>query len=186
MTAGSGWKRGLLVGLTALAAVWLAGFVWFLLAVPDARTNARERGVDGVVVLTGSAGRVRAGIAALEAGMADRLLVSGVDPDLDSGVLRPAITDDADLFECCIDLGRAALDTEGNAAEAISWARAHEMRRLAVVTAKWHMRRSLVEFSRQDHGLTIYPMPVASKAGPGRLVLEYCKYLAALARAGLW
>jgi len=175
----------LLRALAALLGAWLVGFVWFIFTVPDEYASARSEGVDGVVVFTGSAGRVRAGIAALQAEIADRLLVSGVDPELDSGILRPAITDDAELFDCCIDLGRAALNTEGNAAEAVAWAKAHDMQRLAVVTADWHMRRSLVEFARQDHALTIYSMPVASEASVWRLIVEYCKYLAALVRAGV-
>jgi len=176
------WRR-LGAWAAVIFALWTVGLMWFAIDIPDGHQEVLEDGVDGVVVFTGSPGRVRSGIAALQAELAERLLISGVDPELAPDVLRGAITTDRSLMDCCIDLGRAALDTEGNAREAIDWAQSHGMRRVGLVTADWHMRRSLVELSRYDHELLIYPMPVATNAGFGRLIVAYCKYLAARVRA---
>jgi len=171
--------------LAVLIVLWLAGFAWFVIDIPDQHTEVLAEGVEGVVVFTGSPGRVESGIAALQAGLADRLLISGVDPELAPEVLRSAITRDDTLFECCIDLGRAALDTEGNAQELIAWANRHSLRRIGLVTADWHMRRSLVELSRYPHDLEIVAMPVATNAGLSRLIVAYSKYLAAVVRAAI-
>jgi len=175
--------RGAVTGLAVLAGLWTVGFVWFVIDIPDQHTEVLDRGVDGVVVFTGSPGRVDSGLNVLQAELAERLLISGVDPELAPEVLRSAITRNDALFECCIDLGRAALDTEGNARELVSWAAKNGFRRIGLVTADWHIRRSLVEISRHPHELEIVAMPVPTDPGLGRLIVAYSKYLAALARA---
>lgn len=169
--------------LAVLAGFWTVGFIWFVIDIPDQHIEVLERGVDGVVVFTGSPGRVESGLNVLQAELADRLLISGVDPELAPEVLRNAITRNDELFECCIDLGRAALDTEGNARELVAWAEKHGFRRIGLVTADWHIRRSLVEIARHPHELEIVALPVPTDPGLGRLFVSYNKYLAALARA---
>ncbi len=170
-----------LLPLAALMA-WSGGFLWFARSIPAAADLPAGIHADGVVVLTGSAGRIAAGLEVLKAGGAKRMLVSGVNPGLSTSALRSAIPVDEALFRCCIDLGRAARNTAGNAEEAIRWARAHHLRSLAIVTADWHMRRSLLEFSRFGNAPTLHPLPVRSRAGIGRLFVEYNKYLAAWVR----
>lgn len=176
------WHRALLA-LGTLALLWLAGFGWFAVTLPVAPAWSSLPPQDAVVVLTGSRGRIDAGLAALEAGVADRLLISGADPALAPEVIESAILANAERAACCIELGQVALNTEGNAAEVIAWADTHGYRRIALITADWHMRRSLVEFRRRGHGLTITPIPVGSQVGLPRLALEYSKYLIARLRA---
>src|SRR3546814_4570320 len=64
------------------------------------------------------------------------------------------------LFECCVDLGFEAADTAGNALETAGWLNAHGYKSIRLVTANYHMPRSLVEFSRRLPGITIVPPPV--------------------------
>jgi uncharacterized SAM-binding protein YcdF (DUF218 family) len=54
------------------------------------------------------------------------------------------------LFVCCVDLGYDAIDTVGNALETAKWVRAHNYRRVLVVTSNYHMPRSLLELHRID------------------------------------
>lgn len=169
--------------LAVLGVLWTVGLGWFIVDIPDHHTEVLAEGVDGVVVFTGSPGRVESGLNVLQAELAERLLISGVDPELAPNILQSAITRNDKLFECCIDLGRAALDTEGNARELVSWAEDHGFHRIGLVTADWHIRRSLVEISRFTHTLEIYAMPVPTDPGLGRLVVSYNKFLVALARA---
>ena len=166
-----------------LALLWLAGFGWFAVTLPVAPAWTSLPPQDAIVVLTGSRGRIDAGLAALEAGVADRMLISGADPALAPEVIESAILANAEKAACCIELGQVALNTEGNAAEVIAWAASNGYRRIALITADWHMRRSLVEFRRHSHGLTITPIPVGSQVGLPRLALEYSKYLIARLRA---
>ena len=55
---------------------------------------------------------------------------------------------DEEKFNCCVDLGYAALDTIGNADETRRWAEALHYDSLIVVTASYHMPRSLAELAR--------------------------------------
>lgn len=176
------WRRVLLAS-GALALLWLAGFGWFVVTLPVTPAWTSLPPQDAVVVLTGSRGRIAAGLAALEAGVADRMLISGADPALAPEVIESAILANAERAACCIELGQVALNTEGNAAEVIAWADTHGYHRIALITADWHMRRSLVEFRRHAHGLTLTPIPVRSEVGLPRLALEYSKYLIARLRA---
>lgn len=175
--------RRLVLVLLALVAIWAGGFLWFSLGLPRETALPDEVNVDGIVVFTGSPGRIDAGLAILAAGRGRRLLVSGVDPDLATATIRAAIAADDLVFDCCIELGRAALDTEGNAAEAVAWAQAAGFSSLALVTSDWHVRRSMLEISRLDHHLGIHAVAVPSGAPAGRLFLEYNKFLLAALRA---
>jgi uncharacterized SAM-binding protein YcdF (DUF218 family) len=92
-------------------------------------------------------------------------------------------------------LGHTADDTRGNAAETARWIKKEGFQSLRLVTANYHMRRSLLEFKRLMTGVTIIPHPVFPQGfkaeawwihwGSFRLVVsEYVKYLIALVR--LW
>lgn len=177
--------RRAIAGLLGVLALWAGGFLWFALALPRGAGLGEGAEVGGIVVFTGSPGRIDAGLAILAEGRGRRLLVSGVDPTLSTATIRAAIRADDRLFDCCIELGRAALDTEGNAAEAVAWARAGGFESLALVTSDWHVRRSMLEISRHDHRLVVHPVAVPSGARAGRLFLEYHKYLFAALRAFL-
>lgn len=163
--------------------LWSAGLIAFALSLRHPTSGAAAGKADAIVVLTGSAGRVQAGISALENGLGERLLISGVNPDLAPSIIRAAIGAESEKTRCCVDLGPAARDTEGNAREAVSWAEAHGYRSLLVVTSDWHMKRALIEFRRGDHDLRLLPLPVSAETGAWRILVEYNKYLMARLRA---
>jgi uncharacterized SAM-binding protein YcdF (DUF218 family) len=90
-------------------------------------------------------------------------------------------------------LGHAADNTRGNAEETAAWIRAEGFTSLRLVTATYHMRRSLLEFRRQMPGIDILAHPVFPRGFQAdgwwhnrrslRLVAsEYVKYLIALVR----
>jgi uncharacterized SAM-binding protein YcdF (DUF218 family) len=97
------------------------------------------------------------------------------------------------LYECCVDLGRTATDTIGNAREVAAWARTHQVRSLILVTDNYHMPRSLLEVTPLVPDVRVTPWPVSDGKGNGqpwwrderasrRLALEYGKYLVVRAR----
>ena len=80
-------------------------------------------------------------------------------------------------------LGRAAQSTVGNAAETALWSRAHDVRRLIVVTAGYHMPRALLELRRALPDVQLLPAPVrpAKAHGAARvrtMAIEFDKLLA--------
>lgn len=171
------------LALVVALLLWGAGFAWFLRHVgADAQPPPRA---DGIVALTGGAGRVEAALRLLAAGRAQRLLVSGVGGDAGFADLARLAGVDARLAPR-VTLGRAAASTHGNAAEAAAWARAHDIRSLIVVTGAWHMPRALAELGRSLPEVALHPAPVRQPSPPGfadvarlRLAaLEYTKFLA--------
>lgn len=168
--------RGALSRLAALLVLtWAGGFLWFALALPEpAPAHIRT---DAIVVLTGGPGRLARGITLLEAARAKRLLVSGVDPSVRPAELAVALHAPTPLFDCCIDLGREAADTRGNAEETAAWVRAHRYRSVRLVTSAYHMARAKLELEAQlGDGVVIVADPVPLELPADRLVREYSKY----------
>lgn len=173
-----GWRRSVLwLGLFAVA-LWGGGFLWFVTGLNQTPLHEPDRAVDGIVVLTGGAGRISTGLDLVAAGRGERMLISGVDLTVDRATLeRQFGADRTRLFECCVDIGRVALDTRGNAAEAADWARQRGFASLMIVTARDHMPRSLLEFRHLIPDIQIKAYSVSDHAGLSRLAREYSKYL---------
>ncbi len=186
-------RRSLLLVLGALLAglAWSFQSFWTAATAPAAMPTPHR--VDAIVVLTGGAERVKAGVDLLAAGQADRLFISGAHETVvvaDIMAQQPNLA--ADLSGR-IELGRAR-DTAENARETAEWAAANGVASLTLVTAYYHMPRSLALLHAAAPGLAIWPAPVepltATRAGWWRsprgiaLILgEWLKYLAT--RAGL-
>lgn len=178
--------------LLVLFVLWLGGFVWFAGRVPAEVADA-DSTTDAIVVLTGGSLRVQSGLALLAAGKAKKLFVSGVYHSTDVAALLKVSRQSPEHVACCIVLGHEADNTLGNALETAQWMRQEGFHSLRLVTASYHMPRSLLEFARAMPDLRIVANPVFPEraipehgwAWPGaafRLTSEYLKYLLALAR----
>jgi uncharacterized SAM-binding protein YcdF (DUF218 family) len=174
--------------LLALLA-YAVGFVLFAAGLPA--TSPLPSHIDGIVVLTGGDERLENAVALLEHGVGKRLLITGADMQTTKAVLGH-IAHGGKRFACCADVGYAAQDTRGNADEAAEWAREHHFRSLVIVTARYHMPRTLHEFRRvmPNIRLTLWPVDPAGVdvthwwRQPHTFLLlqrEYVKYLASLA-----
>ena len=150
----------LIAGLIAAAALaWVAGLLWFASEIP-AKVADTTTHTDAIVVLTGGAERIETGLALLDEGLADHLFVSGVGEQVKTGDLLPRTpTLRADVREK-ITVGTAANNTPGNALETAAWARTMNVHSIRLVTASYHMRRSLLEFHAAMPGIDIVPHAV--------------------------
>lgn len=168
--------------ISLVALVWVLGFAWFMLTLPG---PADARHTDAIVVPTGGAGRIDRGLSLLKAHAADRLLVTGVAPGVRPIDLALEYKASPDLFACCVDLGREAIDTRSNAEETAQWVRAHRYKSVRLVTSDWHLRRAELELQHAlDPGVTIIGDGVPSGAARlPLLIAEYQKFL--LRRAAL-
>ena len=166
--------------------LYVAGFVVFATSLPKTPHDLRH--IQGVVALTGGDTRLDAAVALFEKGVGQRLLISGVNPQTTKAELKRLSRGGA-RFDCCADLGYAAEDTHGNAREAAAWARFHHYHKLLLVTARYHMPRSLSEFQVAMPDGTIVPYPIDPESihlegwwhdARALLVMqgEYLKYLA--------
>jgi len=143
---------------------------------------------DGIIVLTGGEGRVQTAVTLLEDGVARRLLVSGVNPAVSAGAIQTSVNIDPQIFACCIDLGREAADTVGNARESVRWAETNGFQRIIIVTSDYHMPRAILELRAlmPDHELVAWPVhsprPWESSVAARRWALEYLKFTAVFFR----
>jgi uncharacterized SAM-binding protein YcdF (DUF218 family) len=172
---------------------YVAGFAAFASHLPQ---PPRDLGpVDGIVALTGGGMRLDMAVALFEKGVGERLLISGVNTQASKRDLKRLVHGKR-RFDCCADLGYAAENTFGNAKEAAAWTRFHRYRRIVLVTSRYHMPRSLLEFRDVMPDVTVIAYPVDLDNGRGfpsrlrnlkALHSEYWKYLAVtlLTSAGL-
>lgn len=188
------WGRRLTLTCVALGLMGLiAGFAVFVRHIPG-REPAALPAADGVVALTGGSERVLDAVELLAQCRARRLLITGVNQQTSRQEIARLMPNFQQLFACCIDLGRAALNTAGNADETRRWVEANAIRSsLIVVTSNYHMPRALVELRNALPQLQLIPYPVVSDrlrnsdwrsdALVARLLAtEYVKYLAAVVR----
>jgi len=182
----------LLALLLAGLGTWGWGLTRFVDSIP--RTVADEqRRTDAIIVLTGGTLRLETGFELLARGTAEKLLVSGVDKSVPiEEVLRITGTTPEDMA-CCVTLGYMAEDTGSNASESAAWVRSNRISSVRLVTAGYHMPRSLLEFRVALPGVEIVPHPVfpehvmiddwRRRPGTASLMIgEYNKYLLAVVR----
>ncbi|TPG20793.1 YdcF family protein [Sphingomonas koreensis] len=161
---------------------WALGFALFMLTLPSPLAQQKT---DAIVVPTGAAGRIDRGIALIERHDAKRLLITGVAPTVRPIDLALEYHAAPALFDCCIDLGREAVDTRSNAEETAAWVRAHHYRSVRLVTSDWHMARARMELGNAlDDDVTILRDGVKGEPGLTLLLAEYNKLL--LRRVALW
>jgi uncharacterized SAM-binding protein YcdF (DUF218 family) len=185
-------------------ALWalIVGAIAFLAGFWNFAERVRAEPADpppahAIVALTGgSLQRLSTGVRLLEEHKGERLLISGVNRIVTDEELYAALDIDPELGRCCIDLGRTAEDTLGNASETAIWARRRRYTELILVTDDYHMPRSQAELALAMPEATIHPYPVRTRwtdpalwrsdlGAAARLGAEYVKYLIIRGREAL-
>lgn len=175
------------------AAAWGLGFLLFVhtVSIAPAPISAKTQ---AIIVLTGGSLRLEAGLSLLSEGWGKKLFVSGVHRGVDVAELLRVSRQSPGRLDCCIALGYAADNTRGNARETASWMKREGYSSMILVTANYHMPRSLLEFRTAMPRAAIAPHSVSPsnvklKAWwnwPGTAALlagEYSKFLLAWARS---
>lgn len=166
---------------------WIIGLVIFIDLIPQEVANP-DGTTDAVVVLTGGSMRLETGLMLWQAGHGRKLFISGVHRGVEVAELLNATRRSPEELNCCVKLGYLADNTVGNARETVFWMREEGFSSLRLVTASYHMPRSVEEFRAASSDLTIvqHPVfPVHVKTNqwwrwPGTTLLiigEYHKYL---------
>lgn len=185
-----------LLALCALPVVlWLAGLAWFGFTMPQTPADGRTK-TDAIVVLTGGSGRLTEGLRLLRVGAAPLLFVSGVDPRVGKRSVLRSAGGAPEALRSRIVLGYRAQHTRGNADETAKWVRVQGLKSLRLITANYHMRRSLLELrsALPDTRLIAHPVfpPAVSRErwwrslnGLAIVNAEFYKFAAALVRVTL-
>jgi uncharacterized SAM-binding protein YcdF (DUF218 family) len=161
-------RRVASVIIVACAAGWIAGFIWFVQSTrrpPDPPPHT-----DGIVALTGGAGRVELALRLLATDRAGKLLVSGIGGGTELATLGHLAGIDTVPLADRITLGRYAASTRGNGVETAAWAEQNRIESLIVVTAAYHMPRALVELHQALPAVRLFPLPVLPLSVPPRSV----------------
>ena len=136
--------RRMFMTTIVLTLLWGAGLIRFADSIPRVIEEPSLR-TDAIIVLTGGSGRLEEGLNLLELNMASRLFVSGVYQGLDVKNLFTIFKRNPSGLESRIDIGTAT-NTLGNALETAQWIKIRGYRSIRLVTAAYHMPRSLIEF----------------------------------------
>ncbi|NQV83126.1 MAG: YdcF family protein [Rhodospirillales bacterium] len=180
--------------LVVVVVFWIFGLFQFAGWIP-ARVVDAETPTDAIVVLTGGSRRLSKGLDLLSRGLAENLFVSGVYQGVDVRKLLKILKRKPEQLESRISIG-IAINTTGNATETMAWMVSRKYRSLRLVTADYHMPRSLLEFRYAMPGIHIITHPVFPDnvkrdrwwAWPGTaslVISEYNKFLFAWVRHGL-
>lgn len=185
--------RRLISGFILIVFVWMIGLIVFIGQLPRPADGAPAPS-DGVVVFTGGGARISAGMEIFAGGAGQSLLISGVHPGVSREKLAELWPGTSEQFDCCVDLGREAQTTEGNAREVDEWAGTRNYSSLILVTSDYHMPRAVAATKARMPDAVITPYAVASgylnDAGrPAsleawrKLAGEYTKFLLARVKA---
>jgi uncharacterized SAM-binding protein YcdF (DUF218 family) len=192
--------RRLLHAALLAGAIWFFGLLIFAASIP-AKVRDPATKTDAIVVLTGGGERLTEAFDLLSRGLAPRLYISGIAAGVDLTQVAGKVAEaggampDEATMKCCVTVDRAQ-NTAGNAVESAQWITEQKIASIRLVTANYHMNRSLLEFRRAIPGLQVVPNPVFPPeirdaywfVKPRILVLlvnEYHKYLVAAVRAQL-
>lgn len=178
-----------MAAVVLLFLLWGGGLFYFVGQIPKETVRNPEL-ADAIVVLTGGTMRLETGLDLLSQGKGQKLFVSGVHRGVDVAELMRVSRQSPEKADCCIALGYDADHTRGNAEETARWIKAEGYRSIILVTADYHMPRSLLEFAHALPEIKIIPHPVFPEhvktnqwyRWPGTALLiigEYTKYLVA-------
>ncbi|WP_339862806.1 YdcF family protein [Paremcibacter congregatus] len=164
-----------------VAVVWTGGFFYYIYGLSQVAAPDNQK-TDGIVVLTGGKDRLRESARLLQEGLAARLFISGVNVKVTTAELIGVLGVPDSLAECCIESGKQARNTVGNAEEIAAWVARRKLTSIRVVTSLEHMPRTLLEMRRVMPNLAMVSHPVGQWRPENirfmSLVREYSKYLA--------
>lgn len=152
-------KKKAILFLFITTALWTIGLIRFASLVnraPEDTTTVTE----ALIVLTGGTERVAAAVDLLKQEKAEKLLISGVNKKVDWVLLAQTINELPEQLNDKITLGHVACNTRQNALESKNWLERNRFRSARLVTASYHMPRSLSEFRDVMPDITIIPHPI--------------------------
>ena len=177
--------------------IWGIGFIYFVsLVAQESKTDIPK--TEAVIVLTGGEKRIEEGFNILQQKKSNKLFITGIDTRVQklsqvSLLYSSMRQEDKDRIE----IGHEAGTTAGNAIEAKHWVEKNNVKAFTLVTANYHMPRSMMEFKKVFPNMEIIEYPVLPPRFkiknwwkyPGSTILlvkEYNKCLYLIYKNMLW
>lgn len=144
-----------------LVMLWAISLAWFVYSMPSQSASPSAKS-EAIVVLTGGQGRVEHGIDMLALGAAPVLFISGVGEHV---TVEQLLLEHADaktrdqLMHADVDivLDHVARSTVSNADQTANFLREKNITNIRLVTASYHMKRSMHEFKAVLPDIKILP-----------------------------
>lgn len=180
-------RKWFILFLFVVAIFWATGLFWFAAQV-NRLPQDTETQTDALIVLTGGTERVSSALDLLKQNKAAKLLISGVNKKVDWVLLAQTVDELPDGLGDKVTLGHVACNTRQNALESKNWLERNRFKSVRLVTASYHMPRSLSEFRNVMPDMTIIPHPIFPhtvkhdewwkwKGTFTLIILEYTKFL---------
>jgi uncharacterized SAM-binding protein YcdF (DUF218 family) len=170
--------------LFSLFLLWTLGYIFFMALISQEIKRYPHTKTDAIIVVTGGAKRIGEGLDLLANQKADKLLISGVNQKVNLNKILSYWDGDKSKVECCITIEHLANNTYGNARQAEEWVRSNNIYSLRLVTASYHMPRTLLAFKKRLPQTLIVPHPVNAREKDKSTMLigfnEYNKTLVTL------
>ena len=146
------------------AIIWSGALAWFVNTMPDQNSAAVEK-TQALVVLTGGQDRVERGFQVLAEGSAPVLFISGVGEHVTARELLLAhasaeVRRKIQALHAEIVLDHVARSTVSNADQASEFIRKRGITSIRLITASYHMKRSLREFKTAIPEVSVIADPV--------------------------
>ena len=156
--------RPIITAIVLLGALWLAGLALFIAGMPREPLPASVK-TDAIVVLTGGGARIERGFETLAKASAPLLFISGVGKEVTLAEMiqahaSPLLRARVAQSQGTVILGHAASTTQTNAQEVQHFLSLRSIHSVRLVTAHYHMPRSLLEFHRAMPTTTFVADPV--------------------------
>lgn len=138
--------------------------------------------IDGIVVLTGDQFRIAKGIELLKRNPNKKLLISGVNKNINQVDIMKEFPNSKNFFQCCIDIGKDAKNTFENIIETFEWMKSNEFTSIIIVTSDYHLPRVKLEINRFIDNQQIFYEAVKTDESDSilrlkKITLEYIKYI---------
>ena len=151
--------RFILSCLMLLAMLWSGALLWFVETMPRESAPASMK-TEAIVVLTGGQGRVEHGLEMLAQGAAPLLYITGVGEHVTTEqILEEHASPSArgTIYHADVDivLDHVARSTVSNADQSAAFLHARGIKTIRLITANYHMKRSMHEFKTAIPEITI-------------------------------
>ena len=170
--------------LTLFLILILSHFIFFLSLVKNFKSNySTITSIDSIVVLTGDKFRISKGMEILSNGIGEKLLLSGVNKNIELINIKNEFPKYNNFFDCCVDIDNISSNTFENSRETFLWIEKNKYNSLLIVSSDYHMPRAKLEFERFFKTENTYYHSVNSNNDVNvigkikKLFLEYVKYM---------
>ena len=177
-------NRTIIVFLLIIATICVLNIYSFLQEVKkfEFNTATNLNKIGGIVVLTGDQYRIAKGIELLKDYPDKKLLISGVNKNINAIDIMKKFPNNKYFFECCIDIGKDAKNTFENIIETFKWMKSNELTSIIIVTSDYHVPRVKLEINRFIDNQKIFYEVVKNDETDSilrlkKITLEYIKYI---------